>query len=384
MSVEAVQRERVEALDGIRGIAILCVVLFHCSLRMEGPWRIAGSWGWMGVDLFFVLSGFLITGILLDARDLPFRIYYRGFYGRRLLRIAPAFVAFMALLVAAPSLTGQTVEAHVILTRHEAWYWAFLANALIAAYGWAAVIPQTAPLWSLAVEEQFYLIWPSVLRRLSTRGVLRLGIALIVLAALSRTVLAREGVSVDTLYVLMPTRADLLAWGAVVAALIRLPNGISLIRRLLWPALLMAIVAVLVVVVRYRSSYYWSATMVTVGYPAIAVAAACLVAIAIIYNPAALRFRWLSGIGKVSYGLYLWHMTGIEVLARFVRHRGALFLPLALVTSLVPTLISWYLIERPALLLKRFVPMRDTEVLAADALTPVATDVAEPRQQTTE
>jgi peptidoglycan/LPS O-acetylase OafA/YrhL len=378
VSVGAVRRERVEALDGIRGIAILSVVLFHCSLRMEGPWRVAGSWGWMGVDLFFVLSGFLITGILLDARDLPSGTYYRGFYGRRLLRIAPAFVAFMVLLVAAPGLTGQTGEAHLILTRHEAWYWAFLANALIAAYGWAAVIPQTAPLWSLAVEEQFYLIWPSVIRRLSTRGVLRLGLGLIVLAALSRILLARDGVDVNTLYVLMPTRADVLAWGAVLAALVRLPNGVALVRRLLWPALLMAVAVVIVVMVRYRSSYYWSVAMVTAGYPAIAVLAACLVAMAVIYDPAALRFPWLSGIGKVSYGLYLWHMTGIEVLARFVRHVGAWFFPLALVTSLIPTLISWYLIERPAFSLKRFVPMRATEMPPAVALIAPPADVVDP------
>jgi len=378
VSVGAVRRERVEALDGIRGIAILSVVLFHCSLRMEGPWRVAGSWGWMGVDLFFVLSGFLITGILLDAHDLPPRMYYRGFYGRRLLRIAPAFVALMVLLVAAPGISGQTGEAHLTLTRHEAWYWAFLANALIATYGWAAVIPQTAPLWSLAVEEQFYLIWPSVIRRLSTQGVLRLGFALIVLAALSRILLARDGVNVNTLYVLMPTRADLLAWGAVLAALVRMPNGVALVRRLLWPAFLTAILVVIVVMLRYQSSYYWSVGMVTAGYPAIAVAAACLVAIAIIYDPAALRFRWLSGIGKVSYGLYLWHMTGIEVLARLVRDVGAWFLPLALVTSLIPTLISWYFIERPALFLKRFVPMRATEVSPAVALAPPPTEVAEP------
>ena len=374
MSDVGSRRDRVEALDGIRGIAVLAVLLFHCSLQLQGPWHIAGSWGWMGVDLFFVLSGFLITGILLDARGAPSRIYYGGFYGRRLLRIAPAFVALMLTLVFAPNLTGQTPPAHVLFISHEGWYWAFIANALIATYGWASVIPQTAPLWSLAVEEQFYLIWPSVVRRLTAARVVQLGIGLIVLAAIARVILARERVSVNTLYVLMPTRADLLAWGAVLAALIRLPNGVSLIRRCVWPALVAAALYLLVVILRYQSDYFWSRAMVTAGYPAIAVGAACLVAIAILYNPAPLRFSWLTRTGKVSYGLYLWHMTVIAVLAHLTRGIGAWLIPLTLVVSLVPTLLSWYLIEQPLLSLKRYVPMR-----AADAPAAIEPIPAEPQ-----
>jgi peptidoglycan/LPS O-acetylase OafA/YrhL len=355
------RHERVEALDGIRGIAVLAVLLFHCSLELQGPWRVAGSWGWMGVDLFFVLSGFLITGILLDARGAPSRFYYGGFYVRRLLRIAPAFVAFMLTLTLAPGLTGQSPTGHRLLISHEGWYWAFCANALIATYGWAGVIPQTAPLWSLAVEEQFYLIWPSIVRHLSAVRVLRLGLVLIVLAAGARVVLGLRGVSTNTLYVLMPTRADLLAWGAVLAALIRLPNGLSVIRRLLWPALIAAALWIISVMLHFGSSYYWSRGMVMAGYPAVALGAVCLVAIALLYEPAPLRFSWLTQIGKVSYGLYLWHMTGIAVLTPLTRSVGAGLIPLALLVSLVPTLLSWYVIERPLLSLKRYAPMRATE-----------------------
>jgi peptidoglycan/LPS O-acetylase OafA/YrhL len=321
----------------------------------------------MGVDLFFVLSGFLISGILLDARASSARFYYGGFYGRRALRIAPAFALVMVTLVLLPAYTGQTSEAHRLLTGHQAWYWAFLANVLIAGYGWAAVIPQTAPLWSLAVEEQFYLIWPSVVRRLSTRGVLRLGLVLIVLAAVARVVLARRGVNAITLYVLMPTRADLFGWGAVLAALVRLPNGIPIIRRGLWPALLGASVFLIAVMLRFESSYYWSVAMVMWGYPAIALAAACLVAIAIVYDPGILRLSWLRGIGKVSYGLYLWHVTVIEVVARSLRDVGAWLIPLSLLVSLLPTLVSWFAIERPALSLKRFAPMRPSEATSEPA-----------------
>jgi len=369
------RRKRVEALDGVRGIAVLAVLLFHCSLQLQGPWHIAGSWGWMGVDLFFVLSGYLITGILLDARGAPSRLYYGGFYGRRLLRIAPAFVTLMLTLSVVPKLTGQTPAAHVLLTSHERWYWTFFTNALIATYGWAGVIPQTAPLWSLAVEEQFYLIWPSVVRRLTTGRLLQLCLILILLAAMARAILARAGVSVSTLYVLMPTRADLLAWGALLAALIRHPNGIAIIRRFVWPALFTSALCIIAVMLHFGSSYYWSKGMVMAGYPAIAVGAACLVAIAILYEPSPLRFAWLTQIGKVSYGLYLWHMTGIAVLAPLTPHLGAWLIPSALLVSLVPTLVSWYLVEQPLLSLKRHTPMRAEEAPAA--LEPIPATVEE-------
>ena len=361
------QRRHIPALDGIRGIAILAVVLFHSTRHLEGGWQIVGNCGWMGVDLFFVLSSFLITGILLDARAAPSRLYYGGFFGRRVLRIAPAFVVFMVALAGAPALTGQSTADHVLLIEHQAWYWTFLTNALVASFGWGAVIPQTAPLWSLAVEEQFYLVWPPVVRRLSARGILRLGLTLIVLVGVARIVLARQGVDMNTLYVSMPTRADLLAWGAVLAALIRLPNGLAIIRRFLWPALLGASLVLFVVVVQFRSTYFATSKMVMAGYPAIAVVAACMVAIAIVYNPAALRFSWLTGIGKVSYALYLWHVTAIGVLLRLLGHVGPWLIPLALAFSLLPTLLSWYFIEQPALSLTRFAPMRPE---ARDELVP--------------
>ena len=316
----------------------------------------------MGVDLFFVLSGFLITGILLDSRQVRSNAYYGGFYGRRMLRIAPAFVGLMAALVFAPSLTGQTAAAHNKLLMHEVLYWSFLANAIIAVYGWAGVISQTSPLWSLAIEEQFYLIWPWVVRRITARGILRLGIVMIVLAALERLVLALFGVSGDTLYVLMPTRADLLAWGAVLAALSRIPNGIAVIRRLLWPALAGATCILLAVIVRNHSLYFDYRAMVVIGYPAIAVAAACLVAIAIVYDPAVLRLSWLRGMGKVSYGFYLWHMTAIAVLVHLLPDPQLSLIPLAFLLSLAPTLLSWYLIERPALSLKRYTPSASTRL----------------------
>jgi peptidoglycan/LPS O-acetylase OafA/YrhL len=208
----------------------------------------------------------------------------------------------------------------------------------------------------------------------TTTWVLRLGFILIVLAAIARLVLAREGVSVNTLYVLMPTRADLLAWGAVLAALVRLPNGIAIIHRCLWPAVIAATVWIIAVMLTFWSSYYWSRGMVMAGYPAIAIGATCLVAIAILYDPAPLRFPWLTKIGKVSYGLYLWHMTVIAILAQLTRRVGAWLIPLALLVSLIPTLLSWYFVERPLLSLKRYAPMRAADAPAGFESIAPATD----------
>jgi len=123
--------------------------------------------------------------------------------------------------------------------------------------------------------------------------------------------------------------------------------------------------------------------MVMAGYPAIAVAAACLVAIAIVYEPRVLRFSWLTGIGRVSYGLYLWHMTGIAVAAQLLGHVSAWLIPFGFLLSLAPTLLSWHLIEQPALSLKRYAPMRPAEVQqeqvaalfrVADAAAAIPTD----------
>jgi peptidoglycan/LPS O-acetylase OafA/YrhL len=344
-------------LDGIRGIAILAVVFYHATERLEGAWRTAGSWGWMGVDLFFVLSGFLITGILLDARESPSRLYYGGFYARRALRILPAFVVLMIALLNAPGFTGLSLDDYARVADHQLWYWAFLGNALVAIGGWAAVVPQTGPLWSLAVEEQFYLIWPSVVRRLTARGILRLGLLIVVTVGVGRTILVRRGVNFTIIGVSMPTRADLLAWGAVLAALMRLPNGGRIVRRGLWPAFACGIIGLTAVIVRLGDARPTSPSMIVVGFPAIALLSTAAVAMAIIHDVPPLHFAWLRGFGRISYGLYLWHMTAIAVFVQLFSVANAWSIPLVLLLALVPTLLSWFLIEQPSLSLKKFAPM---------------------------
>ncbi len=164
-STSVATRAHVPALDKVRGLAILAVILFHTlpsapngTLVDSVVVHVLGM-GWTGVDLFFVLSGFLITGILINERSRPH--YFRTFFGRRILRIVPVYVAFMLFSMwIAPVVGASTAAAALRLRELQGWYWPYLTNIFIALHGWDATADGTSHLWSLAVEEQFYLLWP--------------------------------------------------------------------------------------------------------------------------------------------------------------------------------------------------------------------------------
>jgi peptidoglycan/LPS O-acetylase OafA/YrhL len=153
-------------LQGLRGLAVLSVVFYHCHPRLEGTWvHYASLWGWAGVNLFFVLSGFLITSILLEAREKPH--YFRNFYGRRALRIWPVYVLLLALIyLEAPWFIGPTVSAAI---KSAPWlaYIFFVQNLFHL-----AMPPAISPTWSLAIEEQYYFLWAPILRFLRRRWAL--------------------------------------------------------------------------------------------------------------------------------------------------------------------------------------------------------------------
>ena len=143
------------ALDGVRGLAIALVVASHVT-----TWPPATQ-GWIGVDLFFVLSGFLITGILADSRNVIGRA--RAFYVRRALRILPLYYGVLVtLFVVIPILHPLHTQEYQTLAREQWWYWTYLQNWRIAS---AHSIDGGSLVWfwSLAIEEQFYLIWPVTL-----------------------------------------------------------------------------------------------------------------------------------------------------------------------------------------------------------------------------
>jgi peptidoglycan/LPS O-acetylase OafA/YrhL len=145
-------------LQGLRGLAVLGVVLYHCHPRLQGTWFYYGSlWGWAGVNLFFVLSGFLITSILLEAREKPH--YFRNFYGRRALRIWPVYLLVLAVCYAnAPWFIGPSVW-DALKTAPWWAYFLFLQNLFHL-----ALPPALGQTWSLAIEEQYYFVWAPIAR----------------------------------------------------------------------------------------------------------------------------------------------------------------------------------------------------------------------------
>jgi peptidoglycan/LPS O-acetylase OafA/YrhL len=145
-------------LQGLRGIAVLAVVIYHCHPRLQGTWIYHASlWGWAGVNLFFVLSGFLITSILLEARDQPH--YFRNFYARRALRIWPVYLLVLAICYAnAPWFVGLPVFDAV----KTAPWWAYLL--FLQNLFHLALPPAIGQTWSLAIEEQYYFVWAPVVR----------------------------------------------------------------------------------------------------------------------------------------------------------------------------------------------------------------------------
>jgi peptidoglycan/LPS O-acetylase OafA/YrhL len=143
-------------LQGLRGIAVLAVVVYHCHARLEGTWiAYASLWGWAGVNLFFVLSGFLITSILIEARDKPH--YFKNFYARRALRIWPVYFLLLIVCYSVPEwFLGDTLA-------HQDGWKTLAAYALFVQNLRHAPLPGTlGPTWSLAIEEQYYLLWAPV------------------------------------------------------------------------------------------------------------------------------------------------------------------------------------------------------------------------------
>src|SRR5574341_200494 len=223
---------RIPELDGIRGIAILLVVVWHyvvvVSIPLQSPiLRLLGT-TWSGVDLFFVLSGLLIGGILLDHRNAT--NYYQVFYIRRIHRIVPIYYVWLTLfMIFEPILIRDPILQPLVTPSQPVWsYFTFTQNFIMAFLGWG---PQwLAVTWSLAVEEQFYLTLPLLIRVIPQK---RLPLALCLLISLAFTIrwisAATFGESLG-IYVMMPARVDALLWGVLGAYLIWRPRWVRFLQ----------------------------------------------------------------------------------------------------------------------------------------------------------
>jgi peptidoglycan/LPS O-acetylase OafA/YrhL len=281
------------ALDGLRGVAILLVVGRHAFRTPLG--------GGYGVDLFFVLSGFLITTLLLEERDVKGTVSIRSFYARRARRLLPALIVLLATYV-----TVESAAGHSDALRSTAAAGFYTAN--IFQSWWPHVIGRTglSPLWSLAQEEQFYLVAPVVLffalRKVSERTVKRVVLVLIVAVIIERYALMFTGAAAQRITEGPDTHSDGLMLGMVLALSLREQAQLGSARYDKWlgPLALLLLVPFAVLNLVFA-----------VSAPFVNVAAMGLVC-AVVVQPRSLLARLLAArpltfMGRISYSLYLWN-----------------------------------------------------------------------------
>ncbi len=400
----ASESNHVPVLDGIRGLAILLVMWSHFyglgfglagrqpTLAIDSFVRRVFATGWVGVDLFFVLSGFLITGILYDAKNSPF--FFRNFYARRFLRIFPLYYGFLlVVLFVVPHISPVSTFAHVDQLRNgQFYYWTYLVNL------WYGIKPLSGDgsiihshFWSLAVEEQFYIVWPAVVLAFSRRQLMWFCAALVVAAFAIRVVLTNDVSSgfakLDAAHVLMPARMDTLALGAILALAARSPGELAAFAR--WGGAVAATCGAIVVVLFFRQHGLSTLDpdVLTVGLSAFALLFAAVLALTITSPPGGVLQRVFASpilrfFGRYAYGLYVVHvLIAFELAPRFISRgwmrpafgsqipMNIIFGVFGIGVSVAIAFVSWHLFEKQFLKLKRFVPY-DAHRLPRAAATP--------------
>ena len=369
-----ISKGHVAELDGVRGIACLSILIVHCTIGIWAPpagsafyaavttapllniLAAAETFLLAGVDLFFVLSGFLIGGILMDNRNAP--NFFRAFWTRRIARIFP--VAYVLLASYALALF---IRAHFDLPQLDLWllqeprppFWSyatFTQSIPIAINGyngpkWVGIT------WSLAIEEQFYLLFPFLVYFLSRRSITVIGIAAIIAAPIFRAIVSAR-YNWYAAYVLLPCRMDALVFGVLIAAIIRNQAALAMARRArFW----LDVVAALIIVAMITQSF--PITSFVLRYSAEALLFALLILRIFLYPPglyhALLRARILTAAGLISYALYMYHqmisglMHGfvfghepkITNVAEFIGALAVMGIAVALAT------LSYFYLERP-------------------------------------
>ena len=376
---QKLSEERVPALDGMRGIAILLVLIAHgMPFIQPAPGSILLRlliFGWCGVDLFFVLSGFLITGILIRTRNATNR--GSSFYARRVLRIFPIYYLTLIVLfgIAAYSPAMRLMVGLTGAPEYAAFF-GYLQNWLLL---WNAM-PHSivGHFWSLAVEEQFYLIWPVIVWKLTTRSLLRLCILLSVCALLIRITLVAHFGPHFWINALTPTRGEGLLIGSALAAIPSLYGKIP--RRVLGVMAAMGTATLVFIFVSDPAEFVNTDTgpyMYTIGVTALGLFFGALVGSSQSYVPALtplLTRNGLRSLGKYSYGLYVYHAPIYFVVTYILTStfrtkfplataQGALYVLFLMGASYAIAWLSFQLLEKRFLSLKtRFVPVADPNV----------------------
>lgn len=334
-------------LQGLRGLAVLAVVLYHCHPRFERtPLYHASLWGWAGVNLFFVLSGFLITSILLEARGKPG--YFRNFYGRRALRIWPVYLLVLAVCyLNAPWFVGPPISQAI---RTAPW-WAYVL--LVQNLFHLALPPSIGPTWSLAIEEQYYFLWAPLVRLLNRPWLL----AVVLAAALVISPLFRLSHFAWITPTHTLTHLDGIAMGSLIAlGLYTLPLG-----RRTWLCIGLGGVAVgfaATATVAGGTAFLDSALTAEFGGTVLAAIASTGARFPL---NAALRGGPLAFYGRISYGLYMIHIMVFVYFGWFDHSMDAhgaagdmAVVAFRLAASTAAATALWYGFESRILRLKRY------------------------------
>jgi len=319
---ESLLRGKMPELDSVRGFAILMVLFFHGFASRYGTQGLSGfsklfvwffSPGWIGVNLFFALSGFLITGILPDSKHHP--KFYRRFYLRRALRILPAYYGLLLLL----ALLGR----YAVLGEMTSWAFLGLSAIYLANVTVLFGVPMLfGVLWSLAVEEHFYLVWPLVIRNVSRCGAGVVAVAIAAGATLARVVTWKLGYDYGAHYTWLV--ADALALGSVLAVLVRGPLGTRTGVKVILLAGFLASCALVLIDVPLHHPFAGGSLHIT----ALNLLCTGAVGATLLLGTSSWSFlvqhRTLRFFGEISYGLYLIHMLVFNIydnlLQRFFPH----------------------------------------------------------------
>lgn len=345
---------RIPQLDGLRGLAIILVIIGHYFAEVPHGLSFFGP-GWLGVDLFFVLSGFLIGGILL--RNKSSNSFFSTFYIRRICRIIPIYYLILTLTLIVITNEFLYFNAWNRGTLPIATYFSFTQNIYMS-YAGLQDTPWLLPTWTLAVEEQFYLILPLIIRFVPERLLLRVVVVLILFAPILRMLLLFSGVMHKiAVYVLLPCRWDLLFLG-VLAAIIQRDKYLRmpLLARGGLPLKVGTLAAALVVFFLFFSDWYYGVPVRdTIGLVPLGLCFGCYILL-ITSGFKEGRF-FCSGFwrffGSISYGLYLIHQPIAGFLHGFLLGKPPdidsipqiLVTLLALMLSVFISWISWNLFE---------------------------------------
>ena len=383
------------ALDGLRGLAIVMVMLHHFLAVYTSHDTLvrrlisnAGKFGACGVDLFFVLSGFLITGILYDAKGS--KHYFRNFYARRSLRIFPLYYGvLLVIFVVIPLVRPFTDPAAQAVASRQGWLWTYCPNFLISWLndwpfegGWLRL----NHFWSLAVEEHFYLMWPAVVFVFARRGLLRIAGGCVAVGLLVKAALWSTGhygtyaPNEQAIYTFTFSRIDVLAAGCFLAIFAR--GGAGCWLKLKRASVIgLPLFGVLLIACLRINPEMTGAVTGTLGFTIFAGFFASLLVLSLATDSRSIWGRFLHSrtmifFGKYSYGLYVFNsVLGLffeKMRDRFIsRHVHSYMLSMVIYIiaagsiTVAAAYLSWHVYEKHFLKLKRFFTARNSRPVAA-------------------